>query len=440
MNELPSNGKLGPIMNCDHTMIFYASSGDKTTPAEYSETVEHLLNAQPGVFALRVGNPDSVLYKTDVATSLDKHHLEVCLETFSTEPETGNKWMDEEYIRGCHGLLDAALGRLLELKADPLPLAIEVGRKRGVPVMASYRMNSEDYYDYTWMLSDFGRDHPDYRIPLTTEEIAKLPDGCRQKQWTGALDPAIPEVYEYRMSIFREVVENHEVDGIEFDFMRWSHMISDPHRNHPILTKMVAETRKMLDEMAKCKGRERLLLGVRVPPSLETTPEKANYPGMTAWWQNHCCKDKGLDVKTWVEKGYVDYVCPSLFWPKWPGQPYTAEFVELAKGSNVGVYPTLFPVPAWLKEPMQLDDHERLLRYKNEFCETALQFYADNPDGLSTFNWHPSEPGTLARSERVGGWGPGAMSVQTIMHTKLGDRASIQRYLEKKDPLESGDV
>ena len=68
------------------------------------------------------------------------------------------------------------------------------------------------------------------------------------------------------------------------------------------------------------------------------------------------------------------------------------------------------------------------------------QFYADNPDGLSTFNWHPNKPGTLARSERRSGWGPGVMNVQMFMHTKLGDRASIQSYLEQKEPLERGEA
>jgi len=434
---LPSNANLGTIMNCDHGMLLIASSADQTTPDEYSGLVGDMLDAHPGVFALRVGNPDSVLYDTAVATSMDKHHMEVCLNAFLTDPGTGKKWMDEAYIRGLHGKLGAALGRLIELGADPLALAAEAGKQRGVPVMASYRMNGEDNYDYTWMLSDFGRAHPDCRIPLTPQEIATLPEGCRQKQWTGALDPAREEVYEHRMSIFREVAEKYDIAGIEFDFMRWNHMISDPLENHPILTKMVADTRRVLDEAAKRKGRDRMLLGVRVPPSIRTPPEEADYPGMEHAHQNTSCRDKGLDVETWVANGHVDYVCPSLFWPQWPGKPHTAEFVALASGTNVGIYPTLFPKPPWLREPIGPEDRERLGRYKNEFCETALHFHDDNPDGLSTYNWHPSRPGAPARLDRVRDWGLGALNVQMIMHTKLGDRASIQTYLEQEEPLDS---
>jgi len=424
-------------MNCDHTILLVSSSGEGITPAEYRKAVGHMLDARPGVFALRVGNPDSVFYASDVATTMAEHHLDVCLKAFSTDPTTGKKWMDEAYIRGLHGTIHAALRRLFEQDADPLALAAEACQERGVPVVASYRMNAEDQYDYTWMLSDFGRAHPDYRIPLTPEEKAEMPEGYRQTEWTGALDPAIPEVYEYRMRIFREVAQRHDIDGIEFDFMRWSHMISSPRENHPILTRMVAETRDALDEAARRKGRDRLLLGVRVPPSVATAPEVADYAGMAYAGHNECCRDKGLDVAAWIEEGYVDYVCPSFSWPLWPGRPHTAEFLALARGSDVGVYPTLFPKPAWLKTPIEHDDRERLLQYKNEFCETALQFYADHPEGLSTYNWVPiGGPGTVARPDRLRPeWGLGAKDVQMVMHRQLGDPASIQQYLEEEDPL-----
>ena len=432
-----SGRQLGSILNCDHYMLLTPSSGDRITAAEYSGMIGHMLDAQPGVFALRVGSPDAVFYRSSVATSLDKHHIEVCLKTFTTDPGTGEKWLSEDYLKKLHGRVDIALGRLFELGTDPLTLAVDTGHERGVPIVASYRMNSEDLYDFTWMLSDFGREHPDCRIPLTPEEKAGLPASARQKEWTGALDPARPEVYEYRVSIFREVAERYDIDGIEFDFMRTGHMISEPHRHYPILTNMVAETRRMLDKAAEHKGRGKLLLGVRVPPSLATPPDVADYPGMLHSHQNVCCRDKGLDVATWVEKGYVDYVCPSLFWPVWPGKPHTAEFLALAAGTDVGVYPSLFPKPEWLREPIGLDDHERLLRYKNEFCEAALQFHADNPDGISTYNWTPiGQPGMVAFPEELRGeWGLGAKQVQMIMHTKLRDPEAVRSYLEQAAPV-----
>ena len=433
MNPLPPNKKLGSIMNNDHTSILYSSSGDQITPDEYSHVVDSILSAGPGVLALRVGNPDSVFYDSHVTTAMDKYHLEVCLKTFTTDPGTGEKWLDEQYLRDHHGGLDRALKRLFEFGADPLALAVEAGKHRDIPVVASYRMNAEDQYDYTWMLTDFGRAHPECRIAMTPHEIGGLPEGCRQKQWTGALDPAKPQVYEHRMGIFREVAEKYDIAGIEFDFMRWNHMICDPLRNHPILTKMVAVTRAVLDEAARRKGRDRMLLGVRVPPSLHEKPEDADYPGMEHAGQNESCQDKGLDVAAWVANEYVDYVCPSLFWPQWPGKPNTVEFVELAKDTNVGVYPTLFPKPEWLTQPIETE--EQVLRYKDEFCQTALRFYADEPDGLSTFNWASfGQPGMVVQPQLVGGkWGMGAKRVQHAMTARLASAQRIRQYLAERD-------
>ena len=52
------------------------------------------------------------------------------------------------------------------------------------------------------------------------------------------------------MKIFGEVASKYDIDGIEFDFRRWFHMVSNPEKNHVVLTRLVREARKMLDETA----------------------------------------------------------------------------------------------------------------------------------------------------------------------------------------------
>ena len=247
-------------------------------------------------------------------------------------------------------------------------------RKRGVLIVASYRMNAEDWYGNTWKLADFGRAHPEWRIP-----------------GAGCLDPAIRGVFEHRMRMFTEVAEKFDVDGIEFDFRRWTRMISKPLENHPILTKMVRETRQMLDQTARRKGRRKLLLGVRVAPSV-ADPPGTEYPGGQVN-NDISCRELGLDVTTWIAEESVDYVCPSLFWPMLPGIPKTAEFIALAKNKGVGIYPTVFPLPAWAQDKISLPDKpasevKKLMeRHRNEICQAALAGYAEGADGISTFNW-----------------------------------------------------
>lgn len=363
---MAQNKTLGTIQNNDVNNILASSSGKGMTPDEYRTAVGHVLDGGPNVLAQDVGLPDPVIYRSHVATTWDQYLVEVSLATWPKE--------DPEAIRENAAIQADGVVRLFEMGTDPLELSVETCRKRGARIVASYRMNAEDWYANTWQLSDFGRAHPEWRIPDA-----------------GCLDPAIPGVYEHRMKIFTEVARRYDVDGIEFNFRRWCKMISNPLEHHPVLTKMVRETRQMLDQMAREKGRGRLLLGVRVGPSLADPPGTA-YPGGDVRI-DRSCRDLGLDATTWVEEGWVDYVCPSLFWPRLPGVPKTGEFAALARDQNIGIYPTVFPLPAWAEEEISIPDlspdeiKTMMERHRDEICHAALQCYADGADGISTFNW-----------------------------------------------------
>ena len=394
--EIPDNKKLGSILNNDINNILIALSGSKTTPAEYKKAVFHLLDAKPGVLAQNVGMPDPVIYRTQIATTWDKYHNQV----------VAAKWGKE---RAAQDTQAACLRALLDAGTDPLALTIEACRRRGVRIVASYRMNAEDFYDAELDLYDFGRQHKNLRIP-----------------GANCLDPVHPDVFRHRMAIFTEVANQYDIDGIEFDFRRWTHMISDPHENYPVLTRMVRETRRMLDEVAEKKGRKRLLLGARVGPTI--AGERLGKNDMS-------CQDLGLDVRTWVEEELIDYLCPSFFWGNNPGDdPHTAEFVTLTTGKNVGVYPTVFPFSKWQtesaeKERIDADEAEDLRRYRDDILDAALKAYAEGAHAISTFNWVPHhQPGMTRRNMRES-WGLGAAKVQMYLHPLLKDRQALQAYL-----------
>jgi len=348
------------------------------------------------VLALCVGSPDPVIYPTQVATIEDKYLNQVAAAV----------WGKESAEKDMQGGRSACMRALLDAGTDPFTLTIEACRERGVLVVASYRMNAEDFYDGELDLYDFGRQNKHLRIP-----------------GANCLDPAHPEVYQHRMAIFREVAERYDIDGIEFDFRRWTHMISDPHQNHPILTRMVRETRQMLDEVAQKKGRQHLLLGARVGPTIAGEPLGRNEPS---------CQDLGLDVKTWVEEELVDYLCPTFFWGHNPGDdPHTAEFVALTEGKNVGVYPTVFPYSKWQAKDAEsgridVDETEDLRRFRDDIIQAALKCYDEGAHGISTFNWVPHhQPGMTRRNIREA-WGLGSAKVQMYLHPLLKDREALQ--------------
>ena len=222
--ELPdSNRKFGSTMNEDENNILVCGSGKNMTSQEYKKAVLHLLDARPGLLIQEVGLPDPVVFRSKVATTWGKY---------------------EEYFGSNQ---TAAMKALLDAGTDPLTITIEACRERGVWIAASFRMSSYDWYDKQLDIYEFGRKHKHLKIP-----------------GRAALDPVHPEVYAHRMAIFTEVANEYDIDGIVFNFIRQAfQLISDPHNNHPVLTRMVADTRKMLDEVAKKKGRKRLLLGVQ---------------------------------------------------------------------------------------------------------------------------------------------------------------------------------
>lgn len=401
------NRRFGTIFNNDINNILNALGDQEpveTLIADYRRALSEILEAKPGILAQNVGMPDPVIYRSRVATTWDKYHNQSLAERWGKEAAEKD-WQ----AAGMKALLDAG--------TDPLLLTIEACRERDVLIVASYRMNAEDFYEQTTNMSDFGRAHKHQRIP-----------------GANCLDPAHPEVYRHRMEIFAEVANEYDIDGIEFDFRRWTHMISDPLKNHPVLTRMVAETRQLLDEVAEKKGRKKLILGARVGPSLADAPA-TEYPGGNVK-NDISCERLGLDVGTWIEKGYVDYVSPTLFWPRWPGHPNTGEFVELAKGRNVGIYPTLFPLPGWLDKDESPDkaidpgDTEKLKKYKEGLCEIALQMYEDGADGISTFNWYFHLH--LARMPKQWhayyGYGMGGSALQKYFLSILGSPGPISDY------------
>ncbi len=400
--ELPDNRKFRTIFNNDTNNILHALAPKKPVGeilADYRRAVDEIVDTKLGIFAQNVGMPDPVIYRSGVATPWSK------------------------YVGGGDS---EAMQKMLDAGTDPFTITIEACRERGVAVVASYRMNAEDFYEKTTDMSDFGREHKHLRIP-----------GAH------CLDPAHPEVYAHRMAIFREVAENYDVDGIEFDFRRWTHLVSNPLENHPVLTRMVRDTRAMLDKVAAHPGRKRLILGVRVGPSLDTPEAVAKYPGAVSPGANPSCQELGLDVNTWLGENLVDYICPTLFWPRWPGHPYTKEFVALARGKNIGIYPTLFPLPGWLgdenspdKGPIAPGDTKKIQRYKEGFCKISLQMYEDGADGISTFNWyfHLHLAEMPNQWQAYYGYGMGGSLVQKYVLSILGVPKAIRHYQKASCP------
>jgi len=98
------------------------------------------------------------------------------------------------------------LRRLIASGADPLEVAVERGHRHGMKVYCRYQMNheygpaSEENYLWVGFVGRFNKNHPEYRIPGSTN-----------------LDFKHPEVRAFKLDIIEEIARKG-VDAVMIDF------------------------------------------------------------------------------------------------------------------------------------------------------------------------------------------------------------------------------
>ena len=188
---------------------------------------------------------------------------------------------------------------------DVLHIVADQAHHRGVEFIASVRMNDTHHRlpDATSPgVPQLLLDHPEYAI--------KRQDGIGET----ALDYSHAEVRQVVLAILQELAEEYDIDGLELDFTRWGKLFArnESLQKIDLMTEFVGDVRRVLDQAAKNRSRDRLTLGVAVPQSL--------------FLSNLC----GLDPKRWVENDWLDYIiqcdfnCSDLQIP-------VAEFAEFCK-------------------------------------------------------------------------------------------------------------
>ena len=297
--------------------VVYNEDGDLISclePGKAADQMRHYLNwtldrIPIDIYESHSALPDVCFYNSKVGEVLGQRMIEELNAYVKEHP-----W-DRASV-GKPPFNQARISRGLQLifqeGADPLDLHVEVMHRRGVKLLAEMRMG--DTHQRNFDLTDplvpqFAADHPEY--------VIKRPD----KITSVALDYSFAQVREYRMAILREMAEEHEVDGLCLNFMRWAKYFErDKGREKaPIMTEFVGQIHRMLDEAAKKRGCGRLMLGVRV---LSTINE---------------CFGAGLDVSAWIKRGYVDYVTVCEHNCSWPALNVEA-VVSATEGTDCEIY------------------------------------------------------------------------------------------------------
>ncbi len=236
---------------------------------------------------------------------------------------------------------------------DPVKLTIETARRCGIAPIFSYRMNEHHYTN--------NPDVPTHSRFWKEHQHLMLEDGGSNLNY---LDD---EVRAYYLALISELLELHDVDGFECDFMRYPRYFPDDKiaEGIPVMTTFVAKIRQKLDELGQKRGKH-LALSVRVPRS----PKHA--------------LDIGLDVRAWHDAGLIDMVNASSMFR-------ISQEVDIEGYASFLKNTSLYGEMHFVTQPGEAPGHYWVnvnrLTPRELYHSTALSYLERGADGVSLFNF-----------------------------------------------------
>lgn len=196
---------------------------------------------------------------------------------------------------------------------DPLQFAIDETHKRGMELHAwfnPYRVE-RSVGNYTTAANHISKKHPEWTFTKGTVKI---------------LDPGIPQVREYVLSVIMDVVRRYDLDGVHFDdyfyidgmlsedaasfasFNPGGLGLADWRRNNVnTLVKMINDSIKAVKPFVKW--------GIS-PRGIWRPGYPAGITGADNYNQIYC------DAMAWLHNKSIDYINPQLYWAFTGGQDY----------------------------------------------------------------------------------------------------------------------
>ncbi|MCK9211196.1 MAG: family 10 glycosylhydrolase [Ignavibacteriaceae bacterium] len=196
---------------------------------------------------------------------------------------------------------------------DPLQFALEETHKRGMELHAwfnPYRAENT-LGGYTTAPNHISKKHPEWTFTKAGKRI---------------LDPGIPQVRDYVLSVIMDVVRRYDVDGIHFDdYFYLDGMLSEDaasfasynpgnlgladwrRNNVNTLVKMISDSIKVVKPYVKWGISPR---GIWRP----------NYPSGISGNDNY--NSIYCDAMAWLHAKSIDYINPQLYWAFGGGQDY----------------------------------------------------------------------------------------------------------------------
>jgi hypothetical protein len=269
--EVLSARKRRVLYNLDGDSCLSTKAGNKG-PVEVGVEDLRRLVAEIAYEGSRV---DTLLVCIDAQVMYYPTRIGTMRGALSTEEERA-RWPDSERRRfqNVKAFFDAGI--------DPYAVILEEGRKKGLEVLLTFRMN--DAHGNDFLRTKFWRDHPQYRLGA-------------------ALDFGHEAVRDHVISLIREAIERYDADGIELDFQRFPTFFGGGSTEERVakMASLVARVRTIVDDVGERRGR-RLVLGARAPSDYGRRPPSPEI-----------AREIGCDPAAWASKGLIDYLAVSEF-------------------------------------------------------------------------------------------------------------------------------
>lgn len=199
---------------------------------------------------------------------------------------------------------------------DLIKATLTRAKKKGMEAFITYRMNDLHFNDTTthcpiWY-TDFWINHPEYWLNDTTQGYNS----------GGAFNFAIKAVRDRKLAIISEQLDRYDmIDGYDLDFMRFIVYFKSGtgQQNAPLMTQLIKDIRKKVDEVSVRRGKK-ILLSARVAPTVEENLMK------------------GLDIREWLRLGLLDFISTGIHWRGDPAMPVAKFREEMGKDLNIPFY------------------------------------------------------------------------------------------------------
>ncbi len=231
-----------------------------------------------------------------------------------------------EYLMGKQGLAPSPF-------YDPLAFMIEETHKRGMefhawinPYRAVFNVNKSSV-----ALTHITKIHPEWFVTYGDKKY---------------FNPGIPEVWQFTNRVVKDIVSRYEIDAIHMDDYFYPYKI--PGKEFPDQAAYLRNTRGLNKEAWRRSNCDSIIRQLNV--TIHQTKAAVQF-GISPFgvWRNKSQDPRGsntkagvtnydelyADILLWLEKGWIDYVVPQLYWEH--GHTL-ADYDELVKWWNDNSY------------------------------------------------------------------------------------------------------